>query len=165
VKLLAWQMKVLNAAKEKNNMDFKNILRLILSIIVALGIGGAIGYFYAPDKIKTVEKVVEKTIKEKDTKNTKKYDPITGKLIEEIAETKDKETNIESTSKTTEKSKSQKQWAVKGGVALNPKDLSGKLVPRIGFETALPIFQASAGIEADINIDNPLVGIYARIPF
>ena len=122
---------------------------------MALGIGGAVGYFYAPDKIKTVEKIVEKTIKEKDTKNTKRYDPITGKLIEEIAETKDKETNIESTSKTTEKSKSQKQWAVKGGVALNPKDLSGKLVPRIGFETALPIFQASAGIEADINIDNP----------
>lgn len=146
-------------------MDFKNILRLTLSIIVALAIGGAMGYFYAPDKIKTVEKIVEKTIKEKDTKNTKKYDPITGKLIEEVAETKDKETNIETNEKTVEKTKSQKQWAIKGGVAINPKDLTSKLIPRIGIETRLPFMDSSLGIEGDINLDRPLIGIYGRIGF
>ena len=146
-------------------MDFKNILRLTLSVIVALAVGGGLGYYYAPDKIKTVEKVVEKTIKEKDTKNTKRYDPITGKLIEEVAETKDKETNIETNEKTVEKTKSQKQWAIKGGVAINPRDLTSKLIPRIGFESALPIFQISAGVEVDINTNQPLVGLYLRMPF
>jgi len=146
-------------------MDFKNIFKLILSIIVALSIGYALGFYFAPDKVKTVEKVVEKTIREKDTKNTKRYDPITGKLIEEVAETKDKETNIESSSKTVEKTKSQKQFAVKGGVALNPRDLSGKLIPRIGFETRLPFMDSSLGIEGDINLDRPLLGAYIRIGF
>ena len=146
-------------------MDFQNILRLTLSVIVALAIGGGIGYFYAPDKVKTVEKIVEKTIREKDTKNTKKYDPITGKLIEEIAETKDKETNIESKEKIVEKTKSQKQFAVKGGVAINPRDLNAKPIPRIGLETRLPFMDSAIGFEGDINLDRPLLGAYIRIGF
>lgn len=146
-------------------MDFANILKLTLGGIILLALGLALGYWYAPDKVKTVEKVVEKTITEKDTKTTKEYDPTTGKLTKEVHETKDKLTNIESNEKTVEKSKTQKQFALKGGVAINPRNLSGKLIPRFGLETRIPLWDLSLGVEADININQPLIGTYLRLGF
>jgi len=146
-------------------MDFKNILRLTGIGLVSLAIGGLLGYSYAPDKVKTVEKIVEKTIKEKDTKTTKEFDPATGKLTKETTETKDKETNIESKDKTTEKSKSQKMYSMKAGVAVNPRSLNDKPIVRLGGDIKLPVFPIYIGAEVDINVNRPLVGAFLRMEF
>lgn len=142
-----------------------NYLKLLAAGIILLAVGGGLGYYYAPDKIKIQEKIVEKIVIEKDEKVVKKYDPITGKLIEETKETKEKETNTSQKNKSTEKEKTQKHYAIKGGAAINPRDLSGKLIPRVGGEMRLPIFSSWVGVEADINIDRPLVGAYLRLEF
>lgn len=146
-----------------------NILKLVLGGLLLLTLGLGIGYFEAPDKIKTVEKIVEveKKVTETDHKTTKEYDPNTGKITKETEETGTKITDTETkkTDKETEKTKTQKQYALKGGVAINPRDLSGKLIPRVGAEIALPFFSSSLGIEGDINLSNPLIGAYVRVGF
>lgn len=146
-------------------MDFKNILKLLSVGLVSLAIGGLLGYFEAPDKVKTVEKIVEKTVKEKDIKTTKEYDPATGKLTKETTETKDKETNTESKDKTVEKTKDSKHYALKGGVVVDPRNLGNKPFLRVGGEVKLPILPVFLGVEGDINIDRPLVGLYGRMEF
>lgn len=141
-----------------------NLKYILLGILLLVGAYGA-GYYFAPDKIKTVEKIVEKIVKEKDEKVTKEYDPNTGKLTKETHETKEKDTNSNETDKTTEKSKIQKTYALKGGVSVNPRDLNAKPVPRLGAEVRLPIFNSWLGVEGDVNIDRPLVGGYLRVEF
>lgn len=143
-------------------------VRLVLVGLLLLAIGLGIGYYLSPDKVREVEKVVEKikVVKEKDETITKKYDPNTGKLIEEKKETKEKETNTESSKKEkeVEKTKEQKHYAVKGGAAIDPRD-SGKVIPRAGVELRLPFFNSWIGAEIDVNIDKPLTGIYLRMEF
>ena len=141
-----------------------NYVKIAFALIIALAVGGGLGYYFAPDKIKIEEKIVEKIVKEKDEKTTKKYDPITGKLIEETKETKEKETNKTEKDKTTEKEKTQKHYAVKGGVALNPRDPNGH-TPRVGGEMRLPFCNSWVGVEADNNINRPLIGGYLRVEF
>lgn len=150
-------------------MELNNIFKLTLAGLLVLTIGTGLGYYLMPTKTKTVEKVVEKEVtkKEEYKKTKKRYDPKTGKVIEETQETGTKETNSNETktSKTVEKSKDQKHYALKGGAAVNPRDLSGKLVPRVGGEVRLPFFDTFIGIEGDINIKNPLLGVYTRVEF
>jgi hypothetical protein len=146
-------------------MDNLKLIGLGIVLVIA---GYGIGYFAAPDKIKIEEKIIEKekTVKEENKKVTEEYDPNTGKVTKRIEETGKKETNTNSTQKdkTTEKEKTRKMWALKGGVALDPrKDM--KLTPRVGGEVRLPIFNSWVGVEADINIDRPLVGAYLRLEF
>jgi len=140
-------------------MDFKNILRLTLSVIVALAIGGGVGYFYAPEKIITKDKIVEKEV----TKIVReKFDPNTGKVIERevIDETK----NSTETKTKEETLKSKKYYAIKGGVAADPKD-GMKLIPRLGAEVRLPFFNSWLGVEGDVNLAHPIVGLYGRMEF
>lgn len=146
-------------------MELQNILKLLVVGLVALAIGGIVGYEYAPDKVKTVEKIVEKTVKEKETKVTKEYDPNTGKVTKETTETKDKETNIESHDKTTEKTKDQKHYAIKGGIVVDPRNLSDKPLARVGGEVKLPVLPVFLGVEGDLNVNRPLVGVYLRMEF
>ena len=145
-------------------MDFNNFLKLTLGGIILLVVGGGLGYYYAPDKIKVEERIVEKVIIQKDTKDTKKYDPITGKLIEETHEVKDKQTNVDTKEKVTEKTKTQKTYAVKVGVfkVVNNSD-SPK--PRVGVEIRLPFFNTWLGAEGDISSKDPTVGVYGRMEF
>lgn len=144
-----------------------NILKIIAAVILALALGYGLGYFYSPSKIREVEKIVEKekVVKEEKKKVTEKFDKSTGKLIERIEETGNKETNVNTKKKEKEleKQKDQKMWAAKAGVAVNPFDNS--LTPRVGGEVRLPIFNSWAGLEADINIDRPLLGVYLRLEF
>ena len=146
-----------------------NYLKLSLIGLGIFAIGLAIGYSQMPDKIKTVEKIVEKetTKKEEYKKTQKRYDPKTGKVIEETQETGTKETNSNETKtdKTTEKSKSRKLYAVKVGAAINPRDLTAKAIPRVAGEIALPFFNTWVGIESDLNISRPLLGVYGRMEF
>lgn len=148
-------------------MDFKNILRLLGIGLLALTIGIALGYHFAPDKIRIQEKIIEKEkiVKEEYTKKTKKYDK-DGKVIEEIDEKGSKQTDINTkkTDKTTEKEKTQKHYAIKGGAVLNPRDPNG-IIPRVGAEMRLPFFNSWIGAEVDINVNKPLVGGYLRVEF
>lgn len=146
-------------------MELNNILKLIGVALVALAIGGILGYYQAPDKIKIQEKIVEKTVHEKDTRVTKEFDPVTGKITKEVDETKDKQTNTESKDKTTEKSKDSKHYALKGGVVVNPRSPADKPFARIGGEVKLPILPLWIGAEGDVNISRPLVGAYLRMEF
>lgn len=141
-------------------------LALLGLLLLALGVG--IGRYTAPDSTKTDNKQTSdqsKTVEE-GTKTTKKFDPETGKVIEETTE-KGTKTTTEN-SKTSEKSKetirNKKQWAVKGGVAADPRD-SMKLTPRVGAQMRLPIFDSWVGVEADINLAHPLVGVYGILEF
>lgn len=147
-------------------MDFLKIAALVI-VAAALGVG--FGYALAPDKIKIEEKIVEREVTKKEDylKNTKEYDPATGKVVKETNESGTKVTNSETTKtdKTTEKEKTRKLWAAKGGVAINPRDLNAKIIPRVGAEVRLPIFDSWAGIEADVNLDKPLLGAYLRVEF
>lgn len=143
-----------------------NYLKLILAGIVILTIGTGIGYWLAPEKVREVEKIVEKekVVKEEYKKRTKKFDK-DGKLKEETEETGTKESKTNTEKKTTEKEtiKEKKIWAAKSGVAINPRDNS--LTPRIGGEVRLPLFNSWIGVEADINVDRPLIGGYLRLEF
>jgi len=141
-------------------MDFKNIFKLIGAGLLLLTIGVGLGYYFCPEKIVTKDKIVEKEV----IKIVhERFDPTTGKVIERT--TTDETKNTTETKTREETLKRQKQFALKGGVAINPRNLSGKLIPRVGFESAIPIFQMSAGVEVDINVDSPLVGVYLRLPF
>jgi hypothetical protein len=141
-----------------------NILKLIgIGLLIGI-VSYGMGYFFAPDKVRIEEKIVEKVVHEKDTKVTKEYDPNTGKLTKEIEESKDKLTNIDSKDKTVEKSKSQKTYAVKVGAVVNPRNLNAKIIPRIGLEIAVPFFDLFLGTETDIST-NPTVGLYLREAF
>lgn len=132
-------------------------------LLIALGLLGlayGAGYYYSPQKIKEVEKVVEKEV----IKTVHdKYDPVTGKIIEHTETTDTKDTKSDKSKIETVKPK--KLYALKGGAVINPRDLSGKLIPRAGAEVRLPFFDSWAGLEADINIDRPLVGAYLRVEF
>lgn len=145
-----------------------NYLKLLLAGLILLAIGGGLGYHYAPEKVKEVEKIVEKEkiVKEEYKKKTKKYDK-DGKLIEESEESGNKEskTNEQKKEKEIEKIKDKKMYAVKGGAVINPRDLSGKVIPRVGVEMRLPLFNSWVGAEADINVDRPLIGGYLRLEF
>jgi hypothetical protein len=149
-------------------MNIKNILQLLAAGIVILAIGYGLGHFYAPEKVREVEKIVEKEkkTKQEDKKITERFDPNTGKVIERIEETKKKETETNTTKKETEieKIKDKKMWAVKGGVAVAVKD-PNKLVPRIGTEVRLPVFNSWLGAEGDFELANPKVGLYLRLEF
>lgn len=149
-------------------MDYNTIFKLTLGGIILLAVGSSLGYFYAPDKIKTVEKIVEveKKVTEENHKTTKEYDPTTGKITKEVDEsgTKTTDTSTTKTDKETEKTKTQKQYAIKGGVvhSLNKADA---LTYRVGVEMAIPLFGMSLGAEGDIDVNSPKAGIYARLPF
>lgn len=145
-------------------MNLQNIIKILGIVLIALAVGGGLGYYYAPDKIKIKEKIVEKIVTEKDEKITKKYDPNSGKLVEEIKETKEKETNTSKNSKSTEKEKTKKHYAVKAGAAIDPRN-DAKLTPRVGAEMRLPFFNSWVGAEVDININRPLIGGYLRVEF
>lgn len=147
----------------------KQKLKLLFALVIAIAIGYGLGYFYSPSKIKVVEKVVEKEKKttEENKKITEKFDPNTGKLTERIEETgkKETETNTKKTDKESEKQQNKKMWAAKAGGVVNPRDLEHSIVPRIGAEVRLPIFDSWIGAEADISIDRPLLGLYLRLEF
>jgi len=136
-----------------------NILKIIAIGLVLFALGIGMGYYLSPERIKTVEKIVEKEV----TKIVhEKYDPVTGKVIER--------TETDSTKKTTEKKttektlKTKKHYALKGGVAIDPRD-GIKLIPRVGAEVRLPFFDSWAGLEGDINLARPIVGVYLRLEF
>jgi hypothetical protein len=138
-------------------------------IVVAVGaLGYGAGYFYAPDKIKVKEKIVYKTkrVKEENRKETKKYDPVTGNLIEETVETGTKETNTDTIKRDKKKEtiKSKKMWALKAG-GYTPVTDPGKIRPRVGGEFRLPVFSSWVGVEADIDIKDPTAGVYLRLEF
>ena len=140
-------------------MDFKNILKLIGAGLLLLTVGGGIGYYYAPEKIITKDKIVEKEV----IKIVReKFDPNTGKVIERevIDETK----NSTETKTKTETLKPKKHYAIKGGVAADPKD-NMKLIPRVGAEVRLPFFDTWLGVEGDINLAHPIIGLYGRMEF
>lgn len=145
-----------------------NTFRTILIALAALTIGSGIGYFYAPDKVKIEERIVERTkiVKEENTKSTYKYDPITGKLIEHTEETgaKESSTDVTKTDKVTAKEKTQKQYAVKlgGSKSVTKAD---KPVGRVGAEVRLPFFNSWLGAEADLDVGNPKLGAYLRLEF
>ncbi len=154
-----------------------NIFKKILIGLVVLALAYGAGYYFAPDKIKIKEKVVEKIVEVEKEINLKekevieKYDPITGKLIERIVRDKEKNSKKTEEKKETKKEKEKetikekKLYAVKGGAVVNPRDITGKLIPRVGAEMRLPVFNSWVGAEADINIDRPLVGAYIRLEF
>jgi len=149
----------------------KNIL--ILLIVAALAAGA--GYYFAPDKIKIQEKVVEKVVEVEKETNLKekevieKYDPKTGKLVERII--RDKEKNSKKSEekketdkdKTVEKIKEQKHYAVKFG-AVAPLTKLENPSYRVGGELRLPIFNSWIGSEIDIK-KNPDLGVYLRMEF
>lgn len=145
-----------------------NPLKLALLGLILLALAYGSGYYFSPDKIKTVEKVViqEKVVKEEHIKTIKIYDPNSGKLVKETDETGTKETNQETTSKDkeTEKTKSSKHYAIKGGVV---KALNSTTAPtyRIGSEVALPFFNSWLGVESDVSISRPTLGGYLRLEF
>lgn len=142
-----------------------NITKLIILGITILIVGIGIGYTQLPTKIKIEEKIVEKIVHERDEKTTKEYDPITGKVIKETIETKDKETSSTKTDKTVEKEQAKKVWAVKGGISVDPRDLSGRLIPRVGAEMRIPLFGLWLGAEGDVSLSRPSVGLYGRMEF
>ena len=140
-------------------MDFSSMLKTAAAVLIALVIGGGLGYYYAPEKIKTVDKIVEKEV----TKVVhEKFDPTTGKVIERT--TTDETKNNTSTKTKEEILKTKKHYAVKGGVAMDPRD-NMKLIPRVGAEVRLPIFDSWAGIEGDVNLAHPILGAYLRVEF
>jgi len=150
----------------------KNIL--ILLVVAALGIGA--GYYFAPDKIKIQEKVVEKVVEVEKEVNLKekevieKYDPVTGKLVSRIIRDKEKNSKKSEEKKETEKEKivekikEQKHYAVKFGVA-SALNKAEKPVYRVGGELRLPFFNSWLGAETDIELDKPKLGIYGRMEF
>lgn len=137
-----------------------NIIKLIILCTITFIIGMGIGFYFLPEKIKTVDKIVEKEVIKV---IHEKFDPVTGKVVERT--TTDETKNNTSTKTKEEIIKSKKQYAVKGGAAINPRDLSGKLIPRVAAEVRLPFFNSWLGVEGDINIDRPLVGGYLRLEF
>lgn len=140
-------------------MDFKNIFKLIGAGLLLLTLGAGLGYFYAPEKIKTVDKIIEKEV----TKIVReKFDPNTGKVVER--ETIDETKNTTETKTKTETLKPKKHYALKGGVAADPKD-GMKLIGRVGGEVRLPFFDTWLGVEGDINLAHPIVGLYGRMEF
>lgn len=145
-----------------------NTLKTIAFAALTLVAGYGLGYFYAPDKIKVEEKIVERTkiVKEESKKNTYKYDPQTGKLIEHVEETGQKVTSTDSSSvqKVSEKEKTRKMWALKigGAKTLNKSD---DPTARVGAEVRLPFFDSWFGTEADLSIDQPKLGAYFRLEF
>lgn len=145
-----------------------NYLRLGLLGLLLLVLSYGAGYFFAPDKVKTVEKIVEveKKVIEQHTKVVKEYDPSTGKLTKETDETGTKETNTETTKtdKETEKTKTSKTYAIKAGIAKVVSNTS-KPFPRVGGEVRLPFFNSWLGAEGDITLSQPTVGAYLRLEF
>jgi hypothetical protein len=143
-------------------------LKIALAILIAMAVGGGLGYFYAPDKIKIEEKIVEKIVvkKEEYKKDQKKYDPTTGKIIEETTETGTKETNTNSTKtdKTEERVKSTKYYALKAGAVFQITH-ADKPSYRVGGEIRLPIFNSWLGAEGDLKLKDPAVGVYLRMEF
>jgi len=145
-----------------------NYLKLALAGVVIFVLGSGLGYYMAPDKVREVEKIVEKekVVKEKEKEVVEKFDPNTGKLTERITRDKEKDskTNEQKNEKELEKIRDKKHYAVKGGVAVAVKDPS-KLVPRIGGEFRLPFFNSWVGAEVDAELANPKVGTYLRMEF
>lgn len=140
-------------------MDFQNLIKLLAVGIVALAIGGIVGYNQAPERIKTVDKIVEKEV----VKIVhEKFDPTTGKIIERT--TTDETKNNTSTSTKEQTLKAQKHYALKGGAVINPRD-PGKPVYRVGVETKLPVLPLWLGAEGDISISAPNAGLYLRMEF
>lgn len=140
-------------------------------IIIALGIlflGIGLGYYFAPDVVKKTSKTeTKKDVSTEDNQTiTKKFDPQTGKVIEEKIETsKKKDTSTETTKeKTIDKEKTQKTYAVKVGMA---KTLNSTNLPiyRVGAEVRLPIFSSWLGAEGDIDLSQPKLGAYLRLEF
>lgn len=145
-----------------------NNIKYILIGIAALVLSYGMGYYFSPDKIKTVEKIVEieKKITEEHKKTTKVYDPITGKIIKETDETGTKVTDSNTTKvdKEVTKEKTTKTYALKAGVAkvLNNTD---KPFPRLGVEVRLPFFISWLGVEGDATLSSPSVAGYLRVEF
>jgi len=136
-----------------------NYLKLALIGLGLLVLGLGMGYYFSPERIKTVDKIVEKEV----IKIVhEKFDPTTGKVIERT--TTDETTNNTSIKTKEEILKTQKHYAVKVGVA---KALTNTdpLVYRVGGEVRLPFFNTWAGVESDISINTPIIGGYLRLEF
>lgn len=138
---------------------------LVALAILALGLG--LGYYFAPNIVKVTNKVDEKKdVNTEDNQTiTKKFDPKTGKVIEEKIETsKKKDTTTETIKeKTVDKEKVSPQWAIKVGAIKDLTNLS-KPYPRIGAERRLlgPFW---IGGEIDITQTAPSGGLYLRLEF
>lgn len=146
----------------------KEMLKNVSILIVVAVVAGGAGYYYAPSKVKIEEKIIEKekevNLKEKEV--IEKYDPVTGKLVSRIIRDKEKNTkNKEDKSeKIIEKSKDQKHYALKFGLA-QAFTKADKPVYRVGGEIRLPFFNSWLGAETDIELDKPKLGIYGRMEF
>jgi hypothetical protein len=136
-----------------------NYARLALIGIALFVLGTGLGYYEAPTKTETKTD----NSKETDTKTTetKKYDPNTGKVIEDT-KIKEKDDKKETkTDKITEKA--QKHYAVKLGEVLKVRSPTQRTL-RAGGELALPFFNSWLGGECDVNTD-PTCGLYLRLEF
>lgn len=145
-------------------MNITNILKLIGFGLVIFTIGVGLGFYYAPDVVKEISHSDKKTDEDSETTETEKYDPNTGKIIEKSKTTKKSKTTEKSKDSSKEAIKTRKNYAVKGGVAFDPRD-NAKMIPRVGVEMRLPIFDSWIGVEGDINLAHPIVGAYGRLEF
>lgn len=144
-----------------------NYLKLILGGLVIFVIGAGLGYYEAPTKTTTETKVDKSQDQstQDDVTTTKKYDPTTGKVVEDTkmvshkVDTK-KETDTDKT-KITEKT--QTHYSIKVGVAKAVTN-ADPILYRIGGEIRLPFFNSWLGVETDLNL-HPVVGAYGRIEF
>lgn len=140
-------------------MELKNFFGLILAGLALLTLGGGVGYFMAPEKIKTVDKIVEKEV----VKIVHEvYDPTTGKIIERT--TTDETKNTTETNTKTQTLKPKKMYSLKLGAFKVATDTS-MVKPRVGVEVRLPFFDTWLGAEGDISLDKPTIGLYGRFEF
>jgi len=144
-----------------------SLSKQILAALLILALGLGLGYYFAPNIVKITNKTDTK--KDVNTENdqtiTKKFDPQTGKVIEEKIETiQKKDTSTETIKeKTVDKEKTSPQWALKVGAVKDMTNLS-KPYPRVGAERRLlgPFW---LGGEADITPTAPSGGLYLRLEF
>lgn len=148
----------------------KQLLKNVAAGLVIASIGIAVGYYLSPTKVRIEEKIVEKekVVKEENRKVTEKFNPESGRLTERVTETGTKVTTSNKRSEDTkrEEVREKKNWAVKAGAAGNPLAIDEmNLIPRVGGEARLPFFDTWAGLEADLVIKEPRVGLYLRMEF
>lgn len=146
-----------------NLRKFRNYGLLGL-VVCALSYGA--GYYTAPGKV-IIEKLTSDSTKktgENNVKTVERFDPRTGKITERVHQKilKDTEQQQSKTFEHVEKTKAQKIYALKGGVAYQVGG-SKKEIYRGGAEVRLPL-DLWLGLETDIKSD-PAVGTYLRIEF
>jgi hypothetical protein len=140
-----------------------NYTRLVLIGILLLVAGMGLGYYFSPTKTITENKVDDKKETDTTTTETKKYDPNTGKVIEDTKTVENDTKKEHDTDKTKITEREQKHYAVKLGEAINVRNPTTKTL-RAGGEVALPFFSSWLGAECDVNT-NPTCGAYLRLEF